>query len=398
MKNGTISLESVDILEERISKMKKEEAVLNNHKHKVWFDEKKQGWYTTVEDPRRPKGLRLVFRKSRDDLIAFLNDFYRKKMETIEVMYTQWIAYRRMVTNITEQSLTKYGTIFNRFFADTDFENIPIGEITEDELTRFILTNIKGKKLTAKQFSDLRLVINGIFKFAKRNGKTDISISTFFADLDLNGMFEARPRQKEAYSDSEIKQIVDTCYKINTCKSLIVAFVVQISARVSESIVCRWSDADLEKGKLKIDKTAVIYKDPETEGKRIHLMQNRAKSEAGRRELFLTDNAIVTLRKLQNFTGEFEYICMDPRMGHYMSSNSVRYELRKICKKAGVPYRATHAARATMATDMIEANIPDSLIQKHMGHADIMTTRKYYNKNRTEEKEMRTMLNRAIGY
>lgn len=49
----------------------------------------------------------------------------------------------------------------------------------------FIRETIRNKGLSNKSFSGLRLLIIGIFIYAKKRKYTEISITQFFEDLDL---------------------------------------------------------------------------------------------------------------------------------------------------------------------------------------------------------------------
>ena len=57
--------------------------------------------------------------------------------------------------------------------------------ISELDLESFIKTSIRDLGLTRKAYSGLVTLLNGIFKYGKKLGLTQISISSFIKDLYL---------------------------------------------------------------------------------------------------------------------------------------------------------------------------------------------------------------------
>ena len=66
-------------------------------------------------------------------------------------------------------------------------------------------------------------------------------------------------------------------------------------------------------------------------------------------------------------------------------------KLYRVCNKLGIKQRSLHKIRKTYSTKLIDAHVPDSVIENQMGHEDIETTKKYYyfnNHGRDEVKEL----------
>ena len=381
---------------ERLGENLKREEVEKQHNHTIWKDAAGR-WHTYIDTSNSKRGIRHISRSSRKDILDELIEYYRVRDDTVLNTYNNWIQFKREYERIKEQSLTRYDNDYKRFFDGTDFEKLPIENVTENQIRKFIIQSIKDKNLTSKSFAGLRLLLNGIFKYAKYEGKTTISISTFFADLDVHGMFQSPPKKTEAYSEIEIKKIIKECQKKGDAIALTIALDMQTGARIGETTACRWVDVSFKHCTLSISSTAISYKDPVTK-KRVHKIQDVPKSEAGDRVIFLTDAAVKTLKKLYLITGQNEFICSDPEDGHRIESNTLRKRLEKICEKIDVKYRGTHAARRTMGTKLLNSGMPDDFVRKQMGHSDIETTRKYYNRDRTDSKTARKQLNEIINY
>ena len=74
-----------------------------------------------------------------------------------------------------------------------------------------------------------------------------------------------------------------------------------------------------------------------------------------------------------------------------MASNSIDHLLIRYCNDINIPKKSAHKIRKTYSTKLIDAHVPDSVIENQMGHEDIETTKKYYyfnNHGRDEVKEL----------
>jgi len=88
--------------------------------------------------------------------------------------------------SLKESSITRYNNEFKRYFPeDEPICKIQVDLITESDLELFIKRAIIKHSLTRKTYAQLRTLLNGIFKYAKREKYTKISIGMFFNDLVL---------------------------------------------------------------------------------------------------------------------------------------------------------------------------------------------------------------------
>lgn len=71
-----------------------------------------------------------------------------------------------------------------------------------------------------------------------------------------------------------------------------------------------------------------------------------------------------------------------PRKEGYARSrdNVVRYGLKPVLKKLGIPSEdvGLHAFRHGLATELADASVPLTLLQKQLRHADVKTTLRIY--------------------
>lgn len=159
--NGMVNISDV---QNSMEAMKREE-VLKKHPYEIW--EGKDGkWYTYL--PSQNGGRMLKKRKTRKDLESVVIDYYKNIKEVyIRDIFQEWISQKLEYGEIQKQTYDRYKTDFDRFFSDSDITKVDIRKITEDDLEVFIRHTIKELNLSNKSYSGLRLLIIGIFKYAK---------------------------------------------------------------------------------------------------------------------------------------------------------------------------------------------------------------------------------------
>ena len=191
--------------------MRKKKELLDKHPYAIWegTDEK---WRSYIPDGSKACGRRMVKRSTREEVEDLIVEYWREVTEvhTLETVFYQWIGEKLKYGEIEKSTYDRYETDFIRFFQG-DIGQINIKTITEDKLEEFIKTTIHEKQLTSKAYSGLRTLIIGIFKYAKKHNYSNISIYTFFGDLDLSKKIfvkKVKCIEKEVFTEKELKKIV----------------------------------------------------------------------------------------------------------------------------------------------------------------------------------------------
>lgn len=389
VENGIIDIDTIKI---KIA-MDEFKKYLKKHDSKVW-QSTDGNWYTYLpKDGKR----RLIKRKDKDNLEQLIVDYY-KSVEYepyMQEVFDQWINDKLRYGEIQKQSYDRYLTDFKRFFYGTKIYNIKFKYITEDVLEEFIKSTIHDKELTAKMWSGCRTLLNGMFKYAKKKGYTDISITSFMGDLDISKKaFKRRvfTDEESVFTDEEVKMI--DAY-INSRDPSIAGYGIllmfETGLRVGEISTIKWED--INDGILNINKREIHYKE---NGKYIYEVVDEAKTDAGTRKVILSKHAQALLKRIRLLNPFGEYVFM--RNGTRIRGNYFSKRLTYICKIIEINPRSGHKARKTYATKLIDAGLNDNLIISQMGHTDIETTRKhYYFNNKTLEKS-RPEIEKAVNY
>ena len=387
--NGTI---------ERITEQMIVEEKLNNHRHKVWRN-KTNGRYLTYVDTEN--GRKLISKKSREDLANSLENTasakVRVRKQMLETIFNEWVERKLKYHEIKKQSYDKYKNDFDRFFKNgvVDISKQPIGTFTEIDLEDFIKENVVHYNLTRKTYGSLRTLIIGVWKFGKKLGYTDLSISTFFGDLQLpKNIFKPRNRKpsENVFTDSEVSMIREHIDKLQNPSVLdygvLLAFFTGM--RAGEIVALKWEDIDTDV--IHITKTEERIKDES--GKYIYRIRRSGKTEASTRDLILTDQAKSILKKLR---------MINPFGNFIFEENGVRYNSKKltvrlyqICDRLNLTRRSLHKARKTYITKLINARVDETVIITQAGHTDITTTRQYYEFNNKTLDEQREQIKKAF--
>lgn len=399
VETGTIDLASVY---EQIMK-KEQEELLQKHKYEIW--QGKNGlWYTYLPDTE--KGRKLIKRISEESLHDAIITYYKgiNQDSTVEEVYREWVDEKLKFGDITQQSYDRYNNNFKRFFLSEKtgfFGKMHFKYITDDELEFFIKNSIKEHHLSQKAFSDLKILIKGIFKHGKKF--TDISISHFFGDLELSkNIFKRKKKNpsEQVFMDKEIPLMMKYLNEHPDIKNLGILFDFYSGIRIGELSALKRSDfkeITLENGivahSVHIQRTEIKVRN--NKDKWIYQVQDYPKTEAGERDVILTDKAWDIFKKVLSLNPKGEYLFMenDKRIrGNYFNRR-----LYRVCDWLSIPRRSIHKVRKTFGTLLLDSGVDKSIITEQLGHTDIATTLKYYYWDMNSMDEKVKQMNKALA-
>ena len=152
-------------------------------------------------------------------------------------------------------------------------------------------------------------------------------------------------------------------------------FAICTGARIGE--IGALFDTDIVNGLIHIERTIT-----RTEGGAFILGES-AKTAKGRRTIPVNDTitAIINAQKERN--RYYFGISLHDRIfknteGGLINATAANYEIRKICKAAGIEYFSFHAFRDTFATRALEQGMNPKTLQELLGHSDFSMTMNLY--------------------
>lgn len=390
--NGIINLSYV---QEQV-KMNKRKELLQKHPNKIWQG-KDEKWYTYMPN-EDGDGRKLVKRSTKKRLEDVVVEFYKMQAEnpTFKETFNDWVDEKLRYGEICEGTYGRYKNDYIRFCSDKSIESIRMKYLDENELYEFIKSTIHDMHLTAKSYAGLRTIIQGTLKYAKRKKYTEISASTFFADIDIGkNSFKKRikDKSKEVFLDSEVKMISHYVSENPTIRNLGILLAFQTGVRVGELASLKRGDINFNTKTIHIQRTEITYKDKET-GKSVNDVREYPKNENADRYIIIPDNAIQTIRKALTMNGFGEYLFEEG--GKRIRENAFNRRLSRICNILNIPHRSMHKIRKTYGTILLDNYTDESLVIEQMGHKDIKTTKTYYYFCNRDNEEKRKQITNAI--
>lgn len=373
--NGTIDLA---VISHEIE-MNNNKKYLECHNNRIW-----QGndgaYYTHLPDDKRTLLRRVHF----EDIEKYLIEYYKDKEDkpTFKEVFYRWISEKLEYNEIGKGTYDRYENDFKRFFAKSELLNTKIEVITSDDLESFIRKTIATKKLSSKAYSGMRTIMMGMFKYAKKKGYTDISISTFFSDLDISKKAftnKKRSNEEQVFSEDEIPLLVNYLWEHPDIINLGLLLTLYSGIRTAELSALK--PADISETSIHICRQEITYKG-DSARENIHEIVDYTKTEAGDRKVILPPDAVAVVQKILEINPNGEFLIM--RNNRRVWKNTFNDRLYSVCEAVGIPKRSMHKIRKTYATMLIDSGVDESLIMSQLGHSDIATTKRYYyyaNKN-----------------
>lgn len=148
--------------------MDKRKRILQQHPYKITYNEKKKRWFTRfLNDDGKIVQKSHKDRKSLEDIIV---RYYTGKINfddtsdsyTFSQAHDKWLETQVEYGKLNN-SIRRYETDWNRFFADSKFRKMNITDITAKDIEIFIIDNIRKFNLKRRGADGLYSCINGVF-------------------------------------------------------------------------------------------------------------------------------------------------------------------------------------------------------------------------------------------
>lgn len=387
LSNGIINIEDV---QEKIA-MREREELLSKHPYKVW--EGKDGkWYTYLPDEE--KGRVLKKRNNKIDIDIAIIDYWKRETEnpTVKDIYQEWINNKLNREEISNATKNRYDRQFNESMSV--FGKRRIKSVTPFDIENFILNIIYEKSLTQKGYSNLRTLIYGIFRRAKKMGFISYSISEVIQDMEISRKIFRKTNKDDSeliFMQDEVPKIIKYICTIekNDILSLGILLLFKTGLRPGELAGLEWQD--VYGNNIHVCRTEIRYSTDSE--KNIYTVRNFPKTEAGIRNVIIPDNAIWIIKEIRRINPFGKYVF--EKNGERIKTYQFSQKLETICRRTGIKVKSLNKIRKTYGTILIDANVDESLVISQMGHTNIKTTKTYYYKNRRNEKEMAEIINKV---
>lgn len=357
--NGTITDEDIQSYLE----MQKDKVYLEQHKNKIW--QGKDGfWRTHYGDDRK-----LLKRKDRESLERFLIEYYKPKMNTFKNRFDIWVD-RQQKCGRSGNTIYKYQKDYERFFEGTDFENLPIDSITEEEISEHIMLKLSENPIPYKSLKSIFGYINGVFEKSIRDRIISDNCCKY-VDLELFKQYckeSDKTDEERTLSNEERLELLNSLRNPKAVNANIVArkaveFALYTGMRVGEISGLKWKQIDFNKGIITINSSE---------------KQNRLTGEYSQsktknckiRKFPITDeikqvlDEVAFYEKKNGYFGEFVFQDQDGKLHANKISTCVRTHTLKFGEGKSI-----HAIRRTLNSNMRCNGVSSTVAASLLGHA-----------------------------
>lgn len=374
------------LIQQEYDKMKRQQILEGQ---KIWQASDGR-WKTYIEVAGKRK---LIAKSDRATLEATIFKMLKDPVLTFKECFGCWIKDKLDYGEIQRQTYDRYTADFKRYIHNTELEHLNIKNINELFLEQFIKQQISNNRLTAKNWGNMRIIINGTMIYAHKHGYTDFRVSLFMSELQLsNKMFERKiiKDKEQVFDKNEEDKIKQYVADNPSMLGLGVVLAFHTGLRIGEVAALKWDD--WKDDILIVQRTEIKYKNDK--GEWIEEVRNFTKGRDGIREVVLTEEAKKVLCQLYSYTGlQHDYIFM--RDNQRIKAAWLSNKIESICRCINIPHRSFHKIRKTYATTLIDAGVGENVIINQMGHTEILTTKRFYYYNKEEIADIKTQLDKV---
>ena len=262
-----------------------------------------------------------------------------------------------------------------------------IEEITPLKLQRYTRDLLqKGNKRTGKGLSANS--VNGIITVVQTSLKTAFKlgiIKEYTADRIRRP--KVQEKQVTSFTKQEQRTIEQEVFRKNNPKLYGVIICLYTGLRIGELLALTWSDIDLTRGVLAVNKTC--YEGRDKTGKYIRITES-PKTNTSIREVPVPKQLSILLKAWKK-KSRSEYVVSNGEEG--VSLRGYQRIFERLLNRIKIPHKGFHALRHTFATRALECGMDVKTLSEILGHKNTNVTLNRYVHSLMEHK--REMMNRV---
>ncbi len=339
------------------------------------------GMQTYVIDPVTSKR-KAIQGRSEAAFYSALYEWYfgSRNRATIHSMFEEWLV-DRTTYNVSPRTIKRYRDAYNKYIRNTVLDETPISRITPQLVTDFFNSLIREKKLTDKQYDNIVVIPNKLFKYAVykeiiSESPMERSMINTRACRHTHGNKTSDrvyyPEERKAFL-SELQRRID---KEPRSDLYAIALLWKLGLRIGEIVAIKWTDIDWKARELHIQR----MESRDENDKPCIVEHCKGNSPFADRRLQLSDYELELLKKIAELNqkrgySDSGYVFLDGRGRR--KSRAVDHWIRTICDSVGMPQKSAHDIRRTVASELYAHGESLESIRDLLGHSDIKTTAEY---------------------
>ncbi len=365
---------------------------------------------TVKGEPFRGK----VTGKTEEEVYQKLAKFYGihiiDENATLEDLFYSW--YKSALEDgMEQQTFERYEATFKKYYVRTNWNNRKIKNLSMQDWKYFIENTVRdkiypmrGEKITKKEYGRLKDITSSIISQARADGLVEYEWGTIkdgktgiIGIIQLGkGAFAPDKKKDDVYQPDEMTKIIEYCKAQDNPKAKVIITTSITGLRVGEVCALTHKDIDVTNTKISVHST-------ETKSKKYGIrVEGHTKTKAGTRDIKVKDCHKPFLAELYFQSSNQPYVFMHTKKNKQgikgrIRTQDVRRYVKEVCNEVGVPYKGVHAFRKYYESQMKKNGVPDEIRKTQIGHSNITTTEKYYDRDIYTEQEKADYINRVSG-
>ena len=368
VKSGIIDLTDIA---DRLEQMNRENIISQYH---IWQG-KNGSWYTKINGRLVKKNER---RKIEDSIIKFHN----ATDESINGIFNQYIIFKRR--HLQPSTIIRYTTVFNTYFKaikDRDIKTVTAWDIEE------FITDILDDGITAKEFGNIRTVMFGIFKMARKKNLIDFRITEVIEDMNISPKFFKRKAiRKQILDNDEYNKTIEYLTTHRDQINLGLLLILLTGLRIGELCGLYTKNVHIKEGYIEVTSMEIRTEND-------YVIVDKTKTESSRRKVYLASKHIWVLKELKK-AALFKEFLFTTEEGQ-IKSYTFRKRWYQICDELNIERIGLHKLRKTYASRLLQNGADKSLIVSQLGHTDFNTTIRHYIRDVETDNEKRLAIQKV---
>lgn len=366
-------------------------TVLNQHEYRIYQDNKGR-WCTYAPDEKT--GRKKFVKKTEADLIDALYDHYTNSQfnnMSLRELYPLWHHFKSLY--LRKASLTRFDSDWARFYDKSPIVDIPIRNLTKNQLEEWVREIAAVNKMDKKQYSNFVSILKQELEYAEEKGI--IEVSPFRRVKVTSRQLRSRkikPDFTQVYSPDELENLKkmaledyeNDTFTAHPLAPLAIVFMFLTGIRIGEVVGLKFTD--IYDTKMLVQRM-VQYPDGE--------IIDDTKGDFGPRFVLLIPEAIQLIETAKQYQkdhqirSELIFCTTDNPIRTYWS---IQRAFRKYCQKMNIVTKSAHKARKTYISVCIDEGINARTVAQQVGHKDVRTTlNNYYYDRRSEQEQIRQL-------
>ena len=356
-------------VEEKIE-MKQRSRILKQHPYSIW--EGKNGYWYTYFQPDEECKRKLVKKKTQKDLEDMLVKLYcgtdEKRNITFGEMYYKWREMQDKL--VSDNTISKYDTDYQRYFANQEFTNLEIERITEETVKVFICKTVKEQTLCKKACKTLFGYVKNVIKSALIN---KVLYENPIEYLEAKQFYKYCTEKKKSpeqrvVSDFDMKRLYERFQKDYDRKpDYIPTYAVELATltgmRVGELSALKWED---------IHETYIFISKSEKYNrieKKYYIDQTKNKED---RKFPVSEEIRNLLDRVKKAEIRSGYVCewVFANQNGRIHAPVISSCLKNKCRQIGMEEKGIHAFRRTVNSKMRCSGVPATVAASLLGHTE----------------------------